>query len=120
MKDNNTILFAEVVLLAPSGKSILDKPATTKNLKALQPNKDALSIVRAYFTKEGFNVNGEGVSLTISGKKELFEKVFKFSIALKEVNKVNYASAISSPIIPVGIKPIVKTIVFGEPMEFFV
>lgn len=120
MKDNTTILFAEVVLLTPTGKSILDKPATTRNLKAMQPNKDALSIARTFFTKEGFSINGEGVTLSISGKKELFEKVFKCSIALKEVNKVNYASATSTPIIPIAIKPIVKTIVFAEPMEFFV
>lgn len=119
MKDDNTIVYAAVVLISATGKSIIDEPATTENLASLQPTSAAIAAARSFLIKKGFDVTGEGPSLTVAGKKGLFEKVFKFSVALKVVNNTTYATAITNPVIPTTIKPFVKTIVFSEPMEFF-
>lgn len=119
MKDDSTIIYAQAVLMAPTGKSIVDKPSTTENIKALQPTTAAITAAHSFLTKKGFNVSGHGPTLTVAGKKGLFEKVFKFSVAVKEVNNTAYATATTNPVIPATLKPFVKTIVFSEPMEFF-
>ncbi len=119
MKDDSTIIYATVVLISPTGKSIIDEPATTENLAALQPTSKAIVAARSFLIKKGFSVYGEGPSLSIDGKKGLFEKVFKFSIVLKVVNNSTYATATTNPVIPATLKPFVKTIVFSDPMEFF-
>jgi hypothetical protein len=119
MQDDSTIIYATAVLLSPGKTSVIDKKVTTENLAGLLPTSKAIATVRSFLLKKGFDVKGEGPTLTAAGKKGLFEKVFKFSVALKQVNNTTYATAATQPVIPTPIKPFVKTIVFSEPMEFF-
>jgi hypothetical protein len=119
MNQNNKIINAEAVLFSPTGKSILDKMATADNLQELLPSEKAKVVSVTILKKNGFSVNVSGPSLSITGKKSLFEKVFKFSVGLKTVNKETYPVALTKPSIPPELKSFVKTIVFSEPMEYF-
>lgn len=119
MSDDNKIIYAAVVLFSDKGKSILDKAATADNLKELSPSLKAQKEATAFFIKKKFSVTGAGPTLSVAGRKVLFEKVFKFSVSLKAINGETYATALSEPVIPPELKPFVKAIVFSEPAEYF-
>lgn len=119
MSDDNKIIYAAVVLLSDKGKSILDKTATTGNLKELSPSLKAQIEATAFFIRKKFSVTGAGPTLSVAGRKVLFEKVFNFSVSLKTINGETYVTALSEPVIPPELKPFVKAIVFSEPAEYF-
>ena len=118
MKEDKT-LYAQAVLISPTGRSVTDENVTTKNIRSLLPADQTKETVSAYLQKKGFTVNKEGPSLSISGKKSLFEKTFDCSLRLTSKNGQEYTTAITKPIIPTALRSLLKEIVFGEPSEYF-
>lgn len=119
MSDDNTIIHAQVVLFSPSGKSITDSAAAQGNINELLPSAQAKKTVAKFFEKKGFIINTDGPSLSVSGKKSLFEKVFRFSVKLRKKGSNEYATAVTKPVIPHELQHLLKEIVFAEPAEYF-
>lgn len=119
MEESDVIVYAQLVLFSDKGRSIMDKAATSKNIQELAPSEAAKSKAFLFLKNAGFIVGTNGPTLSVTGKKSLFEKVFNFLIEVKTVNHVNYTIPKSSPVIPAKLKPIVKDILFSEPMEYF-
>lgn len=119
MSDDNKIVYAQAVLFSPKGKSITDSAASQKNVDELLPSAQTIKTAAAFFEKKGFIINTDGPSLSVSGKKSLFEKVFRFSVQLRKEGGNEYATAVTKPIIPHELQHLLKEIVFSEPAEYF-
>lgn len=119
MNDEHKIIYAQAVLISPSGKSITGAQPVAGNISELLPSAQTKKTVTVFLEKNGFNVNTNGPTLSISGKKSLFEKVFHFSIQLNSKDGQEYATAVTKPIIPPGLQPHLKEIVFSEPAAYF-
>lgn len=119
MSDDKKTIYAQAILMSPSGKSITDKPASSGNISELLPSAQTKKTITAYLEKKGFKINTDGPSLAVSGKKGLFEKVFSCAIKVNSKNGQEFFTAVTQPIIPPELQHLLKEIVFSEPVEYF-
>jgi hypothetical protein len=122
LKDSEEI-SAEVILKSRSGRSLADADAvvTAETLEEFAPAPETVIKATQCLKHLGFTVVHTGVTLTILGKKELFEDVFTIQLTLKEDEKTGSViiHCNGDVSIPKSLKNVVKDVVFPEPPEFF-
>jgi subtilase family serine protease len=117
---NDAIVSAQVVVKAASGKSLLDETTITrKNLQQVLPSETVINEVASALGREGFIVQASNLTLSISGKKSLFEKVFTFRLSEKKHNGHFYYVPNKKATIPAPLKKYIVAIIFSEPVESF-
>ena len=99
--------------------------AARQNIKTARVGRDVVEGAVRALEKLGFRIEAEGVvSLTISGKRETFENVFriqfkeeKHDLFGEEVKgaQVTYYAPIGKPIIPEDLQSLVHDVVFPVP-----
>jgi subtilase family serine protease len=124
MKKNiSPIISAEVILKTKNGESIgrSDVPITTKNIDEFTPSKETIKKAEQLLQELGFKVKLSTTTLTILGKSEQFEKIFK--VTLKLTRNKSTGDIIVNPeselVIPNSLKYIVDKVIFSEPPEYF-
>jgi hypothetical protein len=123
MSKNSEEISAEVILTSRSGRSLTDADAvvTAETLEEFEPAPETIVKATACFQQLGFTVVHTGVTLTILGRKELFEDVFTVQLTLKKDEKTGsiIVHCKGDITIPKSLKNIVEDVVFPEPPEFF-
>lgn len=81
----NQMIFAEVILKSHSGQSLAtsDTLVTSENIEAFDPPTETVTDARKILNELGFNTPQTGITVTISGPKSTFEKVFQCEIIEK-------------------------------------
>ena len=81
-------ISAEVMLKSKSSKSMIDTEAdkiTSQNIEQFRPDLKTVEATKYKLQELGFEVPSyAGVTLTILGKPELFEKVFNVNLTLSD------------------------------------
>lgn len=78
------MVMATVILKSMTGRSFLTDNVPVVNAKPYLPLKEVLEKAKQELKKRGFGIESEGVTLSISGPLELFEKTFKVQIWQEE------------------------------------
>ena len=122
-KDISFVISAEAILKTKSGRSLAhaDVAITKENVEEFTPASETVTESKRLFQKLGFTVSQAGITLTIIGKPEQFEKVFKVKLNIKKDEPtggiiVNPEGELEIPNI---LKGLVEKVVFPEPPEFF-
>ena len=78
----------EVILISKNNKSIIDTEAdkiTSQNIEQFRPDLKTINTTKYKLQELGFEVPSySGVTLTILGKPELFEKIFNVNLTLSD------------------------------------
>ncbi len=83
-KKKTRMLMATVYLKSKTGQSLIDEGPITKISRYL-PTEEVRKEAKEELEKRGFKIEGEGVTLSISGPVELFERTCNTSITKVEV-----------------------------------
>ena len=119
MSDNSIILYAQVVLIAPSGKDISrEQLITTRNIDMLLPSRHTLQQAAIILTQAGFGCSETTPTLSISGSPALFEDFFRMKLS-SSTHSGKPPRVEKKATIPASLKGLVSSIEFGEPMELF-
>lgn len=119
MFDQKKILTAEASFVRLS-----DFRRSRGNIKSFQTDRALVTKASGELKSLGFNIEAEGVvSLTISGKKEIFENVFKIRLEeKKQPISDTFIGAQASYYVPVGtlripenLKGLIQEVVFPVP-----
>ena len=120
MSTRDPIVNAQVVLKAASGKKLLDESAITKNnIQQFLPSENAINEAATGLRERGFTTHASHPTLSISGKKSLFEKVFILHLKEKKHNHQSYYVPNKKATIPAPLTNSIDAIVFPEPVESF-
>lgn len=85
MPDKPKILMATVYVKSQSGRSLLhERKASLIDPRSYLPSTETMDKVVAELQQLGFNIEASGVTLSISGPPELFERTFGVQISLEE------------------------------------
>ena len=116
-------ISAVIILFSCNGTSIEDKNSliTSNNYEKFVPPYSSMKKVEDYFKSLGFKVTSGDVNLSITGDKELFNKIFKVNIILSKHPQTGDAIAYSDRelIIPKELRDNVSKIILPEAPEFF-
>jgi hypothetical protein len=84
MDQTAPLISAEVILKSEVGRSMVntDVPITSQNVEDFRPSKRLLEDAVSHLKNLGFDVSSNGFTLTIRGKKALFEELFKVELAV--------------------------------------
>jgi len=106
MPDSGTIITAQVVLLSPQGKSIVEEypPATTTTIEHLKPSNNAVTEAAPILQQMGFTCTPSYPTLSISGPISLFEKTFKITFQVKQQGSLTYFVPEQKATIPLPLK----------------
>lgn len=114
-------ISAEVIFKTRDGRSLLSEGAAidAAHIKQLMPGEEGIKRTISRFRALGFTVCEPGVTLTLIGERDRFEKVFRIRLRPREQgNRGSGFCAEGEPVIPSGLADVVQTIVFPEPPEF--
>ena len=111
--------YANVVLKAPSGQSVLDTGAVADRIEGLRPDSETVANATAWLKKKGFRIEQSGVFLSISGAKDQFEAAFGMHLTAYEQDGRTYYRADKPATIPAPVQSIVQAIVLAEPNQYF-
>jgi hypothetical protein len=125
------IVIAEAILRSKDGSSILDAtgPITSENISKYRVEKERIDEISNKLAELGFTVRSFGsTSITISGEKDIFERVFHTKLAprtkdimgtkVEGVQETYYE--IAEPIqVPEELSSFIADIVLSTPPEFF-
>ncbi len=119
-------LTAEAILVTPVSLGP-DLVVTPQNVRSLRPSPEIIRKASGKLTQLGFHVEAEGaVSITISGNRDLFERIFDLEFTEKAQNilgqkgsAVNYLVPKRRPKLPEDFAGLVQDVVFPEPPTFF-
>lgn len=112
-------VYANVVLKAPSGQSVLDTVVTADRIEGLRPDSEAVTFATAWLTQKGFRIEQPGIFLSVSGAKDQFEAVFGMHLTAYEQDGQTYYRADKPATIPAPVQSIVAAIVLAEPNQYF-
>ena len=118
-----SLISAEVILKWEGGQSLVDAdvPITSQNIADFRPSKKLLNDAISRFNKLGFDASSNGFTLTISGRKSLFEEVFKVKLTIdiaKNIRRINVRPETDLSI-PHILSDIVERVVFTPPPQLF-
>ncbi len=122
-KEHSGLISVEVILKSKSGRSLAstDAAITAENVDQFTPAADTIVKATRRFQELGFTVAESGVTLTVLGKPEQFEEVFRVKLTLEKNESI--AGTIVHPkgelVVPDSLKDVVEKAVFPEPPEFF-
>ena len=115
------MVSAEVIFKTRGRRSLLDEETliSAEQIEEFLPEPEAIARSAERFRKLGFTVGEPGVTLTLIGEPERFEKVFRIRIrrAKEEQGEVRFHPH-GKPVIPRSLTDVVETIVFSEPPDF--
>ncbi len=80
-------IMATVYLRSLSGRSLLQEGIVGTDPKPFISSPQTIQRVISELKKRGFTIEGKGVTLSISGSPELFEKIFKVKISIEEIKR---------------------------------
>jgi hypothetical protein len=107
---------AEVILKSKQGQSMVgnETPLTSNNIEEYRPSSKVMADAASRLNKLGFDTYPSDFTLTIIGKKALFEKVFKIKLAeiKNEGNRRKSVSTDRELTIPPPLRDIVEKVVF--------
>ena len=116
-------ISAEAILKSKSGRSLAreDVAITSENINEFTPSHETIREATRCLEELGFTVLQSGVTLTLTGKTELFEKVFRVKPTLKKDKPTG--GVIVKPkgdlVVPEAFCDIIEEVVFPEPPNFF-
>jgi len=123
-------VIAEVILRSADGSSILDagEGITAENIEKYRVGREVIDQASEALEGLGFEVVQAGpVSLTISGNKEVFERVFQTALEARGAEMMptkvsggtaSYYEATEPIKIPEQISPLVADVVLPTPPQF--
>ncbi len=117
--DTTASIHASVVLMAPSGQSILDTPPLADRIDQLRPDSATVEKVAEILKKQGFTLGPPGVTLSISGPKSLFESLFEMQLTAYRQDGHTYYQTSKPATIPASLQPFVRDVVLAEPTQYF-
>lgn len=84
MNKNSPLVVARVLLRSAAGERPgIDVPITASTVGRLAPAPEVVAAVAGHFSRAGFVVLGKpGITIGITGSKELFERHFGIKLAL--------------------------------------
>ena len=119
----NEILSAVIFFFSSDGTSLEDTNSliTSNNFEKFVPPYSSLKKVENYFKSLGFQVTSGDVNLSITGKEELFNTIFKVNIKLSKHPQTgdNIVSSERKLAVPKELRQEVSKIVFPETPEFY-
>ena len=80
-------LMATVYLRSMSGRSLLQEGIAGIDPKPFISSPETIQRVISELKKRGFTIEAKGVTLSISGLPELFEKIFDVKITIEEIKR---------------------------------
>ncbi len=83
-KKQTRVLMATVYLKSKTGQSLIDERPITK-VSPYLPTEKVRKKAKEELEKRGFRIEGEGVTLSVSGPVELFERTCNTTITQEEV-----------------------------------
>lgn len=123
VQKTSPIISAEAILKSKSGRSLAheDVAITAKNVAEFTPAPETIAKATSQFEQLGFTVSHAALTLTLTGKPELFEKVFKVKLNLEKEQQTG--GVIVHPMgelsLPDPLRDVVEEVVFPEPPELF-
>ena len=118
----NSVLSAELILKSKTGLHLnkTSDPITQENIEKYKPPDELLESVVGHFNTYGFTVDKGDITISITGEKELFEKVFDTKLIVEhDQEQIARISWQGFPKIPEKVKDSVLDVVFPQPPEFF-
>lgn len=116
-------ISAEVILKSRGDRSMAsnEAPLTSQNIENYRPSKKLIDDTVGHLKKLGFDIFPSDYTLTIVGKKSLFEDVFKIKLAIDEDerNKRINLHADKELTIPPTLSDFVEKVVFTPQPQFF-
>jgi len=116
-------ISAEVILKSHGDRSMAsnEAPLTSQNIENYRPSKKLIDDTVGRLKKLGFDIFPSDFTLTIVGKKSLFEDVFKIKLAVDkdERNKRINLHADKELTIPPTLSDVVEKVVFTPQPQFF-
>ena len=113
---------AEVIFKTRDGRSLLSDgaPIDAAHIEQLVPGEEGIKRTIRRFRALGFTVCEPGVTLTLIGERDRFEKVFRIRLRPREQgDRRSGFYAEGEPVIPPGLADVVQTIVFPEPPDLY-
>ena len=114
---------AEVILKSKSGKSMIknDIPITSKNIEEFRPSQHIIESATKYLERSGFTVTSNGITITIEGKRSLFERIFKVRLTVDKSGAAGGTNVRSDKelSIPPELSDIAERVIFVPQPEFF-
>ena len=123
----NSVVSAQVIMHPREGKSIDDIPGITANtLAEYAPSENTVKSTVDMFLSKGFEVGYfVGISFSVTGTVEDFQKLFGKQIHLEEDHSYVFVDKngttkreLSKDELPVEIRDLVYAIVFPQPPDF--
>jgi hypothetical protein len=116
-------ISAEVILKSRGNRSIASNETrlTSENIENYRPSKKLINDTVGRLKKLGFDIFPSDFTLTIVGKKSLFEEVFKIKFAVDEDerNKRINLQPNKELTIPPTLSDVVEKVVFTPQPQFF-
>jgi hypothetical protein len=94
---------------------------TAANVDEFRAEPATIAIAEAELRRQGFNVSGPGVTLTITGPQTLFEKTFQIKLSVEQdaATRRMIVRPSGEVVIPASLQSAVEAVVFPEPPEYF-
>ncbi len=122
-RQQSELISAEAILHSQSGKSLTngDSVVTSSNVADFTPAHDTVLASEQLLRSLGFQVLRSGIGLTLVGRADQFEKVFRTKLRISRDSSTGGMTVRPDRplIIPKALKGLVEAIVFPEPPEFF-
>ena len=119
-------ISAEVMLKSKSSKSMIDTEAdkiTSQNIEQFRPDSKTVEATKHKLQELGFEIPSyAGVTLTILGKPELFEKVFDVNLTLNDAKTKGAGVTVQSDkelTVPISLEELVEKVIFPPRYEYF-
>ena len=119
-------ISAEVMLKSKTSKSMVDTEAdkiTSQNIEQFRPDSKTVEATKHKLQELGFEVPSyAGVTLTILGKPELFEKVFDVNLTLNDAKTKGAGVTVQSDrelTVPISLEELVEKVIFPPRYEYF-
>lgn len=120
MSNASSLLSAEVIINIKSGRSLSsdDVLPTSENIEEFYPSDETINEVASKLKGLGFEVSSNGLSITIVGNQELFEKVFDAGVCMTKTKQGIIINFCKEPVIPSLLKNSVEKVVFSPPVTY--
>lgn len=120
MSGSSSLISAEVILKSKSGRSLASEDVlpTSENIEEFYPSNETINEATLKLRSLGFDVTSGGLSITVVGKPELFEKVFDTRIDISSTKQGTTINFNREPVIPPSLENIVEKVVFSPSVTY--
>jgi subtilase family serine protease len=111
---------AEVILRSKSGHSLVSEDAivTSANVEDFYPSQETINDAASKLADLGFGVSQNALSLTITGRPDLFEKVFNTKLTTTKTNGSTIINFDKEPRIPSSLENMVERVILSPPVTY--